>query len=355
MESLGSPNRIHVTQKTADELIMLGKKEWLTPRSQKIQAKGKGEMQTYWVEPGGGTALTNRSGTESAYSGYSDELQLIDPDPIPVDEGQQAKMALAERMVQWNSTIFVELIKRLIAHRKASGQSSKQQHAKVQWTKKKDDVLVRDEVVQSIPLPAFNKVEGPIESRSIQLDPVVRGELQDFISQVAQRYNDNPFHNFDHATHVTMSTKKLLQRIVTKSKTLSQQELYIHSFGVASDPLAQLAVVFSALIHDLDHRGVPNPVLIKEAPDMATYYCGKSIAEQNSIDLGWELFMSDPFENLRSCIFTSEEDLKRFRQLVINAVMVSNFLMYRGFDKRQSFLLSIWLRGDHSPLGKRYL
>ena len=120
-----------------------------------------------------------------------------------------------------------------------------------------------------------------------------------------------------------MSTKKLLQRIVTKSRTLSQQELYIHSFGVASDPLAQLAIVFAALIHDLDHRGVPNPVLIKEDPDMAKYYCGKSIAEQNSVDLGWELFMSEAFQNLRSCLFTSEEDLKRFRQLVVNAVMVS--------------------------------
>lgn len=73
MESLGSPNRIHVTQKTADELIMLGKKEWLTPRSQKIQAKGKGEMQTYWVNISSSASRARRT------SGGTRAIQAADP------------------------------------------------------------------------------------------------------------------------------------------------------------------------------------------------------------------------------------------------------------------------------------
>ena len=39
--------RIHVSQETADELIMAGKTAWLKTRQDKITAKGKGEMQTY--------------------------------------------------------------------------------------------------------------------------------------------------------------------------------------------------------------------------------------------------------------------------------------------------------------------
>jgi class 3 adenylate cyclase len=49
MESNGVPNRIHVSQETADELGTKGKAHWVTPREDKIVAKGKDEMQTYWV------------------------------------------------------------------------------------------------------------------------------------------------------------------------------------------------------------------------------------------------------------------------------------------------------------------
>jgi class 3 adenylate cyclase len=49
MESNGIKGRIHVSQQTADELIAKGKSSWVTTREEKIVAKGKGELQTYWV------------------------------------------------------------------------------------------------------------------------------------------------------------------------------------------------------------------------------------------------------------------------------------------------------------------
>jgi class 3 adenylate cyclase len=51
MESLGSTGQIHVSQQTADELLAKGKSSWVTPRADKVTAKGKGELQTYWVRP----------------------------------------------------------------------------------------------------------------------------------------------------------------------------------------------------------------------------------------------------------------------------------------------------------------
>ncbi|CAB9525687.1 natriuretic peptide receptor 2 [Seminavis robusta] len=50
MESNGLPHRIHVSQETADALRAKGKGMWLTTRPDKVQAKGKGLLQTYFVD-----------------------------------------------------------------------------------------------------------------------------------------------------------------------------------------------------------------------------------------------------------------------------------------------------------------
>jgi class 3 adenylate cyclase len=50
MESTGTPRKIQVSESTADALILEGKESWLVPRSEKVHAKGKGEMQTYFLE-----------------------------------------------------------------------------------------------------------------------------------------------------------------------------------------------------------------------------------------------------------------------------------------------------------------
>jgi hypothetical protein len=51
-ESLGQPNRIHVSEATALILQANGKGGWLTQRADPVEAKGKGVLQTYWVDVG---------------------------------------------------------------------------------------------------------------------------------------------------------------------------------------------------------------------------------------------------------------------------------------------------------------
>jgi class 3 adenylate cyclase len=50
MESNGVIGRIQCSQETADELIAAGKPHWLTLREGGIEAKGKGRLQTYFIE-----------------------------------------------------------------------------------------------------------------------------------------------------------------------------------------------------------------------------------------------------------------------------------------------------------------
>lgn len=159
-------------------------------------------------------------------------------------------------------------------------------------------------------------------------------------------YRDVHFHSFEHASHVTMSAQKLINKVVLRdaaeytSSTRQKDEeekksgdskgkndtadLFFSTYGISADPLAQFAVVFAALVHDVDHTGVPNVQLIKEKPDLGAKYKDISVAENNSIKCAWSELMQPEFANLRKCIFETNEDETRFRQLLINVVIATD-------------------------------
>jgi hypothetical protein len=60
-------------------------------------------------------------------------------------------------------------------------------------------------------------------------------------------------------------------------------------------------------VHDVDHTGVPNSQLINEHASIAVVYNKKSVAEQN-------------------VIYSTSEEFRRFRQLLINAVMATDIM-----------------------------
>jgi hypothetical protein len=199
-----------------------------------------------------------------------------------------------------------------------------------------------DEIVEIISMPKFDEkaaIKG-IDHHSVEIDPVVARQLHDYVSIIASTYRDNPFHNFEHACHVTMSVDKLLNRIVApdlsdeeieraqKSRGQLASCLHDYTHGINSDPLSSLAIVFSALIHDADHRGVSNAQLVKEDKRLANMYGNQSVAEQNSLDIAWALLMSEQFDELRKCIFANKAELRRFRQVLVNVVLATDI-----FDK----------------------
>jgi Adenylate and Guanylate cyclase catalytic domain len=74
MESNGQVNRIHVSEATAD--LLKGKIN-VTPREDKIVAKGKGEMQTYFVDvKGSASSISSGSARHSNVfdQGHATEL-----------------------------------------------------------------------------------------------------------------------------------------------------------------------------------------------------------------------------------------------------------------------------------------
>jgi len=97
-----------------------------------------------------------------------------------------------------------------------------------------------------------------------------------------------------------------------------------NSYGITSDPLTQFTVVLAGLIHDVDHRGVPNQVLSREEPSLAVAYKNRSLAEQNSFDVAWRVLMGDDFRELRHAIYTTPAELRRFRQILVNTVLATD-------------------------------
>ena len=83
----------------------------------------------------------------------------------------------------------------------------------------------------------------------------------------------------------------------------------------------------------VDHTGVTNTQLVKEQAAIAVAYNDKSVAEQNSIDLAWNLLLDPAYTDLRNCIYATQAEFTQFRQLVVNIVLATDI-----FDKELSEL-----------------
>ena len=261
IEATGVPNRIHMSKETANLLREGGKEHWVQERQDLVLAKGKGTLQTYWLESED-TAAKN--------------------DPEDKDMWGFAEMAdnKEDRLINWQVEIFTQLLKQVVARRDATAAASSKHGpssslAPSHWTQDPNKTCL-DEVKEIITLPEFDAhaVKLQEDPEQVDLGQTVIGQLRAYISTIASMYRKNDFHSFEHACHVTMSVTKLLSRIVAPSdinyEDSSESEdsnspddgekerklastLHDHTYGITSDPLTQLAMVFSALIHDVDH------------------------------------------------------------------------------------------------------
>jgi class 3 adenylate cyclase len=320
MESTGLRDRIQVSQDTADLLIAAGKSKWLTLREEKVIAKGKGSMQTYWVAVG----ASNKSNSEGGTISESDDGTDANADQQESEKLNPLLSDKTARLVKWNVDVLANLLKQVHARRNDTNVAPLEEVTHLS----KQTVL--EEVKEIIHLPTFSG-QTTNDSDSVALKSVVLDQLENYVEAVASMYRDNPFHNFEHASHVVMSVVKLLSRIVAPDigeetgKDMAST-LHDHTYGITSDPLTQFACVFSALIHDADHTGVPNSQLNLENSTLAKVYKNKSVAEQNSVDLCWDLLMDSNFDDLRAAIYGTDDERTRFRQLVVNSVMATDIM-----------------------------
>ncbi|CAB9524999.1 Receptor-type guanylate cyclase gcy [Seminavis robusta] len=332
MESTGQRNRIQISQDTADLLTEGGRGHWVVPRTEVVDVKGKGQLKTCWLVIKNDSAMSaisgSTSGTDSSSTG-TNELQHSLEQPAPAIQtslGASRKLdAKSRRLVDWNTDILLRLLRVIVSHRQTMGIASDAPDE----MRMAEDVLVKpgtiafDELADIISLPGYDSRgdKNKLDVESVKIGESVADQLRDFVASIASLYHsENDFHNWEHATHVTMSVNKLLTRI-TDSKG---GESDFSSYGLSKDPLTSFAVVLSALVHDVDHGGVPNAQLVKEGTELAAKYKNKSVAESRSVDVAWDLLMQDSYEDLRRMIYCNKQELKRLRQVVVASVMATD-------------------------------
>jgi hypothetical protein len=168
MESTGIRNRIHVSSATASLLMNAGKGKWLARRKELVDMKGKGQMETYFLRGHSTDVSTSgNSGSEENNSLRVDHNQVPTLSPVFSRESQNQMLvqkqdliltAKKSRLVDWNTEVLTRRIKAIIQRRES---------------------LVETDI------------------QTIEIDPIVTVQLQQFIAFVISSYRDNPFHNYE--------------------------------------------------------------------------------------------------------------------------------------------------------------
>jgi hypothetical protein len=333
IESTGERDKIHLSQTTAALLIERDKRDWVVAREDLVTAKGKGQLQTYWLilEPGVGNS-TNHSDLGETCD--DPETQTDDSDRKSSKYFSSTLDPKTRRLVDWNADILLRALQKIVA-----AKGSQEATTSDLTLQPSAGGIVLDElayVIDIVPSSAETMTEADTEK--IELGPTVQSQLRDFVTTIASMHGDNPFHNFDYASHVTQAVNKLLFRVQNTDKINT----------LLSHPLIRFTCLFSALIYNVDHAGVPNSQLVKEENDMARHYRNESVTEQNAIDIALDLLMEPRYGELRGCIFTNQDELNLFRKLLVNAVITTDIMS----KKISSWRVQRWEQVFDTPTGQ---
>lgn len=240
LESTGVPNRIQISSETADHLIACGKSNWMVQREDKIHAKGKGDLTTYWlkvnVTPHGAYKnMTDDSENESAEFANG---SLRSDQNLMLAAGENSR---AQRLIDYNVDILAKLLHKIVIHRASNPPKMATRNRRKSFQAMEGPIF--EEVSDILALPQFdaNTFRKSVDPDSINISPRVHHQLTMYVGRIADLYRDNPFHNFEHASHVTMSVTKLLSRIVNPNDVHNRDEkqekvaknFHDHTFGVS--------------------------------------------------------------------------------------------------------------------------
>lgn len=191
-------------------------KSWARPREDLVRAKGKGELQTYWLEFATKSSPSTRTGstTSSAEVSHMASTDLDDSKWVHPGLRSNAKRApkkqnklldeKLQRLVDWNSDVLCRILKQIVGRNRAMDKATKTKTSPVESSEdfigRTVGATVIDEVVEIVELPELNALAAHhlYSHEEIMLDPIVVQQIRGYIHTIATLYRENPFHNFEH-------------------------------------------------------------------------------------------------------------------------------------------------------------
>ena len=93
-----------------------------------------------------------------------------------------------------------------------------------------DSALFHEEIATAVKMPPFDREAMsaaclmPSNEKVNLIPSKARDELHIFVASIASMYKDVHFHNFEHASHVTMSAQKLINKVVLPCEVGAQKK-----------------------------------------------------------------------------------------------------------------------------------
>lgn len=313
MESTSIKNMIQISADTAKLLQESGKGHTLIAREGLVKAKGKGYMRSYWLRPKTSPSSVSSTFSESCIDAlqasqhevdhihsraqhdvaraelglpsFSHQLSTSDKSfdltelsvqkELEVDSwndtgfndiSKNGRQEGLERLIKWNTAVLESILTKVVIQRngKRRQSSSKPSKSDIQYN---ELALFHEEIALAVEMPRFDRSSMsasclmPTKEKVNLIPPKAREELRAYVAQIASMYRDVNFHNFEHASHVTMSAQKLINKVVLsrssefgsmglkqvkegkKGKDATQikeeADLFFSTYGISADPLAQ--------------------------------------------------------------------------------------------------------------------
>lgn len=182
-------------------VVAAGKRHWVVTRDEAIEAKGKGTMQTYWLNPRSHASHSVVSSSDNSYSSGRPSL-LRTLSTLSGNERLIRRSEKEERLVEWNVQLLLSHLRAFVTHRQLS--SSKSHSPDKLIFRAPKGKMVLDEVKEVIELPKFFNPETmasaiSLDTEDIEISQEAILQLTSYVSIIASMYHDNAFHNFEHA------------------------------------------------------------------------------------------------------------------------------------------------------------
>ncbi len=138
-------------------------------------------------------------------------------------------------------------------------------------------------------------------------------DLLRYIDRISSLYEPNPFHSWEHACQVVLSSSFLVKEYHKTKDEIGSKT------GIDSNPFVRFITVFSALIHDVGHLGMPNAQLLDDKHCLTKIY-RNSFLERQSLQIGLGIFIEE-FPDLSTMVLRM---CPEFVHLVTSAVLATD-------------------------------